>query len=106
MTQWFSVFQCVWEPPISSGVSGVCGYNVCYFSAYVRGEGSVKNTQFSLHDNRATIMKPEQNAEYISKIRMRLCDDSLARKVTLTCVCQQKNNLAPEISNGSVCNIV
>ena len=59
--------------------------DVCYFSAYVRGEGSVKNTQFSLHDNRATIMKPEQNAEYISKIRMRLCDDSLARKVTLTC---------------------
>ena len=48
----------------------------------MRGEGSVKNTQFSLHDNRASIMKPEQNAEYISKIRMRLCDDALARKVS------------------------
>ena len=28
-------------------------------------------------------MRADQNAEYISKIRMRLCDDALARKVLL-----------------------
>ncbi|XP_063677225.1 sperm flagellar protein 2-like isoform X8 [Bolinopsis microptera] len=50
------------------------------FSSYIRGEGGPKDTQITLKDNRATVMRTEQNAEYISKIRMRLCDDALARK--------------------------
>ncbi|KAL5265353.1 hypothetical protein ACHWQZ_G006182 [Mnemiopsis leidyi] len=50
------------------------------FSSYIRGEGGSKDTQITLKDNRATVMRADQNAEYISKIRMRLCDDALARK--------------------------
>lgn len=50
-------------------------------SSYIRGEGGSKDTQITLKDNRATVMRADQNAEYISKIRMRLCDDALARKV-------------------------
>ena len=49
------------------------------FSNFVKGEG-VEVPAIGSHENRKSLLNRQDNADYISKIRMKLCDDALARK--------------------------